>query len=49
MKGYRSELRKWSHPRSIKGVQLLAEYRGMQVCRDYAEAFKTRRRVDKCH
>jgi N-acetylglucosamine malate deacetylase 1 len=49
IKAYRSELRKWPHPRSVKGVQNLAEYRGMQICRDYAEAFKTIRRVGKCH
>jgi LmbE family N-acetylglucosaminyl deacetylase len=40
MKQYESELREWPHPRSIKGISTLAEYRGMQAGMYYAEAFE---------
>lgn len=40
MNAYRSELRRAPHPRTIRQIQLLAEYRGAQVYRDYAEAFR---------
>lgn len=45
IKKYASELRDYPHPRSLKGVEVLARYRGMQVGREYAEAFKTVRKV----
>ena len=36
---YEGELRPWPHPRSLKGVEVLAMYRGMHVGFEYAEAF----------
>ena len=38
---YKDELRPFPHPRSLIGINLLAEYRGMQVGVGMAEAFKT--------
>jgi len=45
IKKYSSELRDYPHPRSLKGVEYLARYRGMQIGREYAEGFVTVRRV----
>jgi len=42
---YDSEMREPPHPRSYVGIYTLAKYRGMQVGIDYAEAFKTVRRI----
>ena len=42
---YENEMRKWPHPRSYSGVEILAKYRGMQCGCEYAEAFKTVRRI----
>tara|TARA_Y100001960_G_C14767383_1_gene877806 strand:+ start:2871 stop:3545 length:675 start_codon:yes stop_codon:yes gene_type:complete len=42
---YEGELRPWPHPRSLKGVKSLAEWRGVQVGLDAAEAFMTLRRI----
>ena len=42
---YEEELRKWPHPRSYIGAEVLARYRGMTIGRKYAEAFKTVRRI----
>ena len=36
---YKSELREWPHPRSIKGVQSLFNWRGSTIGVDAAEAF----------
>lgn len=36
---YVSEIRKYPHPRSLKGVEVLAAYRGIQSGFHYAEAF----------
>ncbi len=41
MEQYKSELREYPHPRSIKGIRLNAENWGMKVGMAYAEAFKT--------
>lgn len=38
---YESEMRPYPHPRSTKGIEYLASYRGMQCGCEYAEAFKT--------
>ncbi len=38
---YRSEIREYPHPRSLKGARLNAEYWGMRTGMNYAEAFKT--------
>lgn len=45
LKIYKSELRKWPHTRSLKGVKNLAEYRGSQVGLKYAEAFTSIREI----
>jgi len=37
---YGDELREYPHPRSIEGVKILAQYRGMEVGYKYAEAFQ---------
>lgn len=37
---YRGELRPYPHPRSVEGVKILAQYRGLEVGMVYAEAFE---------
>ena len=37
---YKSEIRKYPHPRSQEGIKGLASYRGIQSHNKYAEAFK---------
>ena len=39
-KFYGSEMREYPHPRSYRGVEVLAQMRGMQVGCEYAEAFE---------
>jgi LmbE family N-acetylglucosaminyl deacetylase len=39
LKIYKSELRPWPHPRSIKAIENLSKYRGSQIGIKYAEAF----------
>ncbi len=39
MQFYKSELRKYPHSRSIRGIETLAKYRGMSSGVKYAEAF----------
>ncbi len=41
MRAYGSELRDYPHPRSLKGIELNAQYHGMRVGREYVEAFKS--------
>lgn len=43
MNYYQSELRSYPHPRSLKGIQINAHYRGMSVGLEAVEAFKTLR------
>ena len=45
VKAYKDELRDWPHPRSIKGVEYLARWRGATVGVDAAEAFMLCRKV----
>jgi LmbE family N-acetylglucosaminyl deacetylase len=45
MKCYQTELRDWPHPRSLEGIKILAQYRGMTVNKEYCEAFETIRKV----
>lgn len=40
LKVYKNELKKPPHSRSIKGVRILAQYRGVEVGYKYAEAFQ---------
>ena len=42
---YKDELREIPHPRSTMGIYTLARFRGMQIGVEYAEAFKTVRRI----
>jgi len=42
---YKEELREFPHPRSVIGIKILAQYRGMQCGVEFAEAFKTVRRI----
>jgi len=45
LKAYKSELRKWPHSRSIKGVSALFTWRGASVGVDAAEAFMLGRKL----
>ncbi len=45
MVAYKSELREYPHPRSLKGIELMAKYHGMRVGKKYVEAFKSVRVV----
>lgn len=42
---YASEMRDYPHPRSYKGVEILAEYRGLTVGCTYAESFMLGRSI----
>jgi len=42
---YTGEENSWPHPRSHKGIFVQAEYRGMEIGRNYAEAFLLLRRI----
>jgi LmbE family N-acetylglucosaminyl deacetylase len=44
---YKSELRQFPHPRSLKGIQLNSQYWGMKVGMQYAEAFKAVRIINQ--
>ncbi|OGC08540.1 GlcNAc-PI de-N-acetylase [candidate division WOR-1 bacterium RIFOXYA2_FULL_36_21] len=46
MKAYKNELKEWPHPRSIKGIEILAEKRGCEVGLAYAEAFELVRSIN---
>ncbi len=46
LEAYGQELRPWPHPRSVRAVTALIEYRGTQVGVAAAEAFEVLRRVD---
>jgi LmbE family N-acetylglucosaminyl deacetylase len=37
---YKDEVRNFPHPRSIEGIKILANFRGMQTNLDFAECFK---------
>jgi len=40
MKKYNSELCKYPHPRSLKGIKISAQNTGLQIGKTYAESFK---------
>jgi LmbE family N-acetylglucosaminyl deacetylase len=42
---YKSEIREYPHPRSVKSLENLAYFTGNQCCMEAAEAFMTMRRV----
>ncbi|MDP4093172.1 MAG: PIG-L deacetylase family protein [Bacillota bacterium] len=45
LKCYKSEIREFPHPRSIKGLEVIAERWGLVVGRRYVEAFELIRKV----
>lgn len=45
LKCYKKEIRPYPHPRSIKGVELLAKNRGLEAGLRFAESFKTIRTI----
>jgi LmbE family N-acetylglucosaminyl deacetylase len=45
LKFYETEIKKFPYPRSKRGIQSLASYRGMQSGNEYAEAYKLIRGV----
>ena len=45
MECYKTELRDWPHPRSLKGITVQAQHAGTSVLLEAAEAFMTVRRV----
>jgi len=47
LQAYSSEMREWPHPRSIKALHHLAQWRGAQVGCDAAEAFHLLRNIDR--
>ena len=47
MRVYKSELRKYPHPRSVKGLKILGQVRGLIAGTEYAEAFMIIREVVK--
>ena len=44
-KCYKNEVKKYPFPRSIKGIKILANYRGLQAGLEYAEAFELERKI----
>jgi LmbE family N-acetylglucosaminyl deacetylase len=46
MKCYKNEIRKYPHPRSIKGLEINSRYRGMQSGLELAEAFRLERAIN---
>jgi len=44
---YTSEMRPYPHARSLKGVRIMAQYRGVTVGLEYAEAFRLVRKIIK--
>lgn len=45
LKNYNGEFREYPHPRSIEGVKILAQYRGLEIGCKYAEAFQIIRSI----
>ena len=46
LQAYSSELRQSPHPRSGEGIKILAQYRGLECNKRYAEAFKLVRSIN---
>ncbi len=42
---YRSELRAYPHPRSLEGIRIMAQARGLSICRRAAECFSVIREI----
>ena len=43
---YKSEIKKWPHPRSLEGIEYLARLRGGHVGCEYAESFYMAREIN---
>mgnify|MGYP001575011765 FL=1 len=46
MEAYKSELKQYPHPRSLEGIKVLAQKRGMEAGLKYAEAFMSLREIN---
>ena len=46
LKMYKTEMRKWPHPRSFRGIEYLARLRGAQIGCEFAESFYILREVN---
>ena len=46
MKCYKSEVKEYPHPRSLEGIKVLAQKRGMEIGVKYAEAFMLLRQIN---
>ena len=46
LKIYKSEIKKWPHPRSFRGIEYLARLRGAQVGCEFAESFYILREIN---
>jgi len=46
LKEYKTEMKRWPHPRSLRGIKILANLRGAQIGCEYAEAFYLARQID---
>ena len=40
---YKSQVKNFPHPRSLKGIEVLANFRGMNIGTKYAESFEIKR------
>ena len=40
---YKSQVKNFPHPRSLKGIEVLANFRGMNIGAKYAESFEIKR------
>ena len=45
LKAYSKEMRKYPHSRSLKGIKILAQYRGVQNGLEFAEAFDVIKKI----
>ena len=42
---YKSQVKNFPHPRSLKGIDVLANFRGMNIGAQYAESFEIKRDI----
>jgi len=47
LQAYKSEMRDYPHPRSLEGVKILAQHRGLMVGKEYVEAFELIREIKR--
>lgn len=46
-KFYKTQIKKYPHPRSKEGIINLAKFRGQSICQNYAESFELVRSINK--